>query len=216
MTLYRKFHMPWWWYEFGKNAIGGKFQFANKPDFSNAVTVYTIETAAMRHIDVSVNNPHSFKYARYLSAPGAYNMMAEVQFFSDTVQLQGKVIGTDGSFQYLPKKSKYSVFDGNVLTFYFAKEKSEAWAGLEFEMPQHISRIRYWFRYDDNTIREGDNYELLYWDENSWISAGKQIATDTLLHFQQVPSGTLYWLRDHTRGKEERPFTYENGKQVWW
>jgi len=227
MRLNRKFRMPWWWYEKAENVIGGKFQFAHKPDFSDAVTVHTVTDAAMRYIDIDVNITQSYQYVRYLSAPGGYNMMAEMQFYSpDTptapgisrkeVQLQGKVIGTDGSFQDMPDKTKYSAFDGDALTYYFAQEASDAWAGLEFDKPQRISRIRYWFRYDDNTIREGDHYELLYWDENDWISAGRQTATDTLLYFNQIPSGTLYWLRNHTRGREERPFTYEDGKQVWW
>lgn len=26
----------------------------------------------------------------------------------------------------------------------------------------------------------------------------------------------MYWLRNLTRGREERIFTYEDGKQVWW
>jgi len=216
MRLNRKFRFPWWWYEYGENVIGGKFQFANKPDFSDAVTVHTITSAAMRYIDVPVSNPGQFRYARYLSAPERSNMMAEVQFFSDEVQLQGKVIGTDGSYQNAPDKTKYSVFDGNTLTYFFSIELSDTWAGLEFDKPEHISRIRYWFRYDDNTIREGDDYELFYWGEKSWISAGRQTAVDTLLHYPQIPSGTLYWLRNHTRGREERPFTYENGAQIWW
>lgn len=34
--------------------------------------------------------------------------------------------------------------------------------------------------------------------------------------FKDVPQGGLYLLRDLTRGKDERIFTYENGEQVWW
>ncbi len=30
------------------------------------------------------------------------------------------------------------------------------------------------------------------------------------------PKGALLWLKNHTQGKEERIFTYEDGKQVWW
>ena len=172
--------------------------------------------AAMRYIDIHVNRPQPFKYARYLSAPEGCNMMAEVQFFSGDTQLQGTVIGTDGSYQDSPDNTKYSVFDGNTLTYFISIDVSDTWAGLEFDKPQNISRIRYWFRYDDNTIREGDNYELFYWSEKSWISAGQQTAVDTLLHYPQIPSGTLYWLRNHTRGREERPFTYVNDEQIWW
>lgn len=31
-----------------------------------------------------------------------------------------------------------------------------------------------------------------------------------------LPKGALLWLKNHTQGKEERIFTYEDGKQVWW
>jgi hypothetical protein len=31
-----------------------------------------------------------------------------------------------------------------------------------------------------------------------------------------VPKNSVLWLRDLTKGREERIFTYENGKQVWW
>ena len=31
-----------------------------------------------------------------------------------------------------------------------------------------------------------------------------------------MPRGALYWLRDLSKGKEERIFSYEDGKQVWW
>ncbi len=36
------------------------------------------------------------------------------------------------------------------------------------------------------------------------------------LYYDNIPSHALLLLRDHTRGKEERIFTLENGEQVWW
>ncbi|MDR1646094.1 MAG: hypothetical protein LBS05_09810 [Tannerellaceae bacterium] len=53
MTLHRKFRLPWWWEEFHVNSAGGKFQGANRPDFSDAVTLHTIPgPAVMRWEDV--------------------------------------------------------------------------------------------------------------------------------------------------------------------
>lgn len=93
-----------------------------------------------------------------------------------------------------------------------------SWAGLALPKPAHINKIRYIIRNDDNGIRKGNLYELFYIDESgTWASAGKQTAEqDELLIYKQIPQGTLYWLRNYTRGKEERIFTYEKGKQVWW
>ena len=79
-----------------------------------------------------------------------------------------------------------------------------------------ISKILYTGRGDGNTIDIGDTYELFYWDGSCWVSVGQQKAADVKLEYEQVPSGTFYWLRDLTKGKEERIFTYEGGRQVWW
>ena len=34
--------------------------------------------------------------------------------------------------------------------------------------------------------------------------------------YKNVPQSALYHLRNHTKGSDERIFTFENGKQVWW
>jgi len=58
-------------------------------------------------------------------------------------------------------------------------------------------------------------YELFYWG-NEWISVGKQTATQEPLIFVDIPADRLYWLVETGARKEERIFTYENGKQLWW
>lgn len=68
---------------------------------------------------------------------------------------------------------------------------------------------------DSNKIEIGDNYELFYWN-NAWQSLGTKIATHTNLTYQSVPKNALFVLRDLTKGKQERIFTYENNKQIWW
>ena len=40
--------------------------------------------------------------------------------------------------------------------------------------------------------------------------------TTIKLEYTEVPSGGLYFLRNLTRGKEERIFTYVDGEQVFW
>ena len=65
-----------------------------------------------------------------------------------------------------------------------------------------LDAFRYIFRNDDNNIRQGDTYELLYHSNGRWLSAGHQIAGTTLLYYENVPTDALYWLRNHTRGKE--------------
>ncbi len=52
--------------------------------------------------------------------------------------------------------------------------------------------------------------------EMGWVSLGTKISNDYFLNYDNVPSGALYWLKNHTRGIEERIFTIENGKQIFW
>lgn len=48
---------------------------------------------------------------------------------------------------------------------------------------------------------------MFYADNGKWISAGKKIAnTDDTILFENMPAGTLYWLRNLTKGQEERIF----------
>ncbi|MDR0574341.1 MAG: hypothetical protein LBG96_09985 [Tannerella sp.] len=68
-----------------------------------------------------------------------------------------------------------------------------------------------------NTVREGDSYELFYCDDTGWRSLGRRTGDrNHAFDFTDVPANALYRLHDYTRGKEERIFTFEGGKQVWW
>ena len=85
------------------------------------------------------------------------------------------------------------------------------------EQPIAINKIRYIIRNDDNGIRKGHEYELFYMKEGEWVSLGKQTATeDDRLVYLNMPKGALYWLRDYTRGTEERVFIIENNQVKWY
>lgn len=64
-------------------------------------------------------------------------------------------------------------------------------------------------------LTAGKEYELFYWD-SGWQSHGKKAAGDQPLQFDNVPGNALYWLVADDSDKEERIFTYSNGRQVWW
>jgi hypothetical protein len=156
-----------------------------------------------------------YRYIRYLSGDNGNCNMAEVQVITGDGQLlKGKVIGTKGSYQDKQDNRREAVFDGNPLTFFDANEANGAWAGLDLGEPKAIRRINYVFRNDDNNIRIGDTYELFYWDDR-WYPLGRQTAEKGMLEYKDVPVGALLWLRNYTRGREERPFVYTGGKQVF-
>ncbi|MDR2911260.1 MAG: hypothetical protein LBV47_07870 [Bacteroidales bacterium] len=220
VRLLRKHYYPEWWERTRICAIGGRFQGANKPDFSDAVTLYTIpDKAEMLWENIPLNNMQTFNYARYITAVDGRNYIAEIEFYDGDVKLSGKPVGTEGSHLNDPDKTSDKAFDSEPLTYYRAEHEIKgSWTGLEFEQPHRITSIRYLFRNDDNNIRPGDAYELVYWAEDGrWRPLGHQVAGNSYeLHFDSVPTGALFLLHNHTRGKEERPFTYENGEQIWW
>ena len=90
------------------------------------------------------------------------------------------------------------------------------WVGLELSEPSDVAAITYMPRNDGNCVEVGDKYQLLVYDKGSWKTLAWIRAKETRLVLKNMPSGGLYLLRDKTKGKEERIFTYENGKQVWW
>jgi hypothetical protein len=111
---------------------------------------------------------------------------------------------------------KYKLaFDGNFETCYRLTSKDK-WLGVDLGMPKKLTKIRFCPRNDANCIIPGNEYELFYWGNKQWNTLGKQVASDDYLIYKSVPTGTLYWLHCHTEGKEERIFTYENGRQIWW
>lgn len=220
MILTRKHSIPKWWSWYNKRTLNGKFQGANRIDFKDSVTLYTItHEATMHSYTVDIHEQRQFKYLRYLSGIDGCCNMAEVRFYTDDndTPLEGDLIGTEGSFQNDPNRTKKAVFDNDPLTFYDAMEPNGAWAGIKLNEPQNVTRIYYLFRNDDNNIRIGDTYELMFWgNDNKWESAGNIVADKEQVTYCNIPSQTLYLLHNHTRGNEERIFTYENGEQNWW
>jgi len=64
-------------------------------------------------------------------------------------------------------------------------------------------------------LTSGLEYELFYWQDD-WQSIGKVVAGDEPLVFNDVPSDCLYWLVEVDSDEEERIFTIDDEKQVWW
>lgn len=197
--------------------VGGRFQVANKADFSDAISIAEIKEKpdASYHI-VTTEFEGSFRYFRYIARPKSLGTIAELEIYESESEekLTGKIIGTE---QTIPDFAKEKAFDGDPLTSFKKWEFDEVWVGLEFDKPRQIEKIVYLPGNDDNCIRDGELYELFYWD-NKWVSLGKQTGSSETyrLKYENAPIGALYLLRNLTKGVEERIFTYENNRQVWW
>lgn len=196
----------------------GQFQVADTPDFRDARTVYvTPEVQEARPYYAELGDTITFRYIRYFSPRGAFVNMAEVGFYDPSgKKLVGEIIGTEGSYWNLGD-DKYKLFDGDPLTYFNAPQESRCWGGMAFGSPQTLGSVMFLPRNDDNFIQADELYELFYCRDGEFVSLGRRIGDRShVLQYGNVPGNALLLLRNHTKGKEERIFTYENGEQVWW
>jgi hypothetical protein len=202
----------------GGSLVGGRFQVANDSTFKDAVDIYKIENKPeICYQVVDIPPTAQYRYFRYVFAENKTRRdIAEIEVYEHgaKAKLTGQVIG-----KKQPKTNPLyaNVFDGITATKYRAPDADSTWVGLAFDSPKSIRRIAYLPANDDNCICNGELYELFYWD-SQWVSLGKQTGSNETyrLTYTNVPTNALLLLRNLTKGKDERIFTYERGKQVWW
>jgi len=196
---------------FADKMVGGMIQGANRADFSDAVTLHFITTSPLsRPQQVVVEG--KFRYVRYFKPNGTLSI-AELGAYDQN----GKRIASHAvvSPALTSVGQPADICDNDPLTYFEMEHGLNLWVGIEFDRPQKLSQIEFCPRTDDNDISPGDSYELLYWDDQ-WRSLSEKQADGFEIAFDEVPRGALLLLRDLTKGHEERPFTYENNRQVWW
>lgn len=199
--------------------IGGRIEAADRADFADANLIHEITSWSILTDSVAVTDRSPHRFWRYLSPEGACGNIAELEFYdTDNRKVTGSIIGTDGTYrQGDTATSKRAVFDGNVLTYFNApKDSTGIYVGMDFGKAISLGKIKYTPRNDDNDISRGDEYELFYWDMTGWRSLGCQRADSNSLTFNDVPGNALLLLKDNSKGKEERIFTYQGGRQIWW
>lgn len=220
MLLTRKFPIFRQIKTYHERMVKGRFQGANRKDFKDSVTLYTVTYAPQKIESINLTNASKFRYVRFYSASPGKGDVAELEFYggannNDTLRLEGQPIGFPVVLHSIGTPYQRA-FDGDIDTYFSAYYSNSAnWAGLDLGKPERITKIKYCPRSDTNFIVPGDRYELCYWEKDRWVSMGVQMAKDAFLKYENVPSGGLYLLHNLSRGKEERVFTY-NGKQVWW
>ena len=196
---------------------GGKFQGANKPDFSDAETLSTFNGDTQgKYYNLKTTNGKRFRYLRYIGPDNSYCNINELCFFDQQGnEIIGTAIGTPGSYQG-GNSTFDKCFDKDILTGFEAPIATGGWVGLKLLSPSKVSKIRFMPRTDGNCIEPGDLYELVYWHKNSWHTLNSKFATNDTIAFHGVPSKGLYLLHNRTKGSAERIFTYEKNKQIWW
>jgi hypothetical protein len=221
MRLERKYPLS----ETMKNRAHGLMEMqaegSNEATFKNPTVFFIQKERTYNMTDSLVNNLNRFRYIRLNFSKTRDINLAEVKFYgkknadSKEEKLSGKIFGAPNK----DENGYQNAMDGNLENFFIKDKRSEGWVGLDLgKGNEHIiTRIRFCPRSDTNFILEGDDYELMYWSDGKWKSAGRKRAKQyNFINFRNVPSKLMYLLHNHSRGKEERIFTYENGNQVWW
>lgn len=217
ISIFFKYHL------YNENYIfrmpGGTFEGSNNPNFENVDTLFLIKNVPERlYNTLYTNSSKRYRYVRYKGGKGSYCNISEIEFYDSEKSikpLKGKIIGTPGCYQQDGSHEYTNAFDGDPYTSFDYKSDEGGWTGIDLVTPKLIKKIIYVPRNRDNFIRKGDTYELLYWKNRKWNSTGYKIAqTDSLTYY--IPKGSLLYLKNHTRGKDERIFEYKNGKQIFW
>lgn len=216
VILYAKTDISKEW-KFRKRMVGGVFEGSNRPDFADKDTLFVIQHIPYRLKTLARSwSDKKYRYFRYVGNADSNCNVAEVAFYElgDTTVLQGRVIGTPGCYQNDGSHEYPNVFDGKTWTSFDYSQPDGGWAGIDAGKKVQIERIVYTPRNRDNYVRKGDVFELFYCD-GDWKSAGIMRATADSLVYRDIPKDALLYLRNHTRGVDERIFSYENGSQIW-
>ena len=213
VTLHRKYPKLERISKFAERMIGGVIEIATKADFSDAVKIHLIYECPLSRIQkIVLKEEKVFRYIRYRKPTGILSIAELIAYDS-----HGKIIpSTYIACEALKFETEIErIKDNDPLTFFEISNGLNLWVGLDFGRHTEVSSIGFCPRNDDNDICPGDKYELFYWDEK-WNSLGEKRASSYELIYHNVPKNSLLWLRNKSKGKEERPFTYENNTQIWW
>ena len=154
------------------------------------------------------------RFLRLRSSDSKCLQLAEITAFRDSHR-KDTIRTQIASCSEQNNKSLSNLIDGDVLT-YFRSKDSQASVILDMGSSETVRSIEWVPRNDDNFIRFGDRYELLFSDGISgWKKIGEQEARDTVLFYENVPDNALLRLHDKSRGKEEDAFIFQDGRQVF-
>lgn len=213
MDIRRKYYESYNVVNMRRRLLGGRIQCANRPDFKDAVTLYTIERTDIPYY-IELNAERAYRYWRYLSPNGSWGSISELSFYDEHKQnMNGRGIANPEAGQDAIDRA----YDGNLLSNFEINQPDGNWVGMDMGKPADIRYASVSPRSDDNDICPGNEYELFYFNGEDWCSLGYQMAEGNSLHYDDIPLNTLLWLHNYTRGNNERPFIVNiKGEIEWW
>lgn len=213
VTLQRKYPLL---QTFFKTVVGVKIEGANRQDFKDAKLLYEVkEMPEINYNSVMLNNVGSYRYIRYRAPERWFIETAEIMLYEGEERVRPVDMFVENSLDSVYERKLWDMFDDDWVSYYISRERG-AQAIFDLGGRKSINRIVYIPRNDDNYVHPGDVYELYYHGgTENWKFIGRKQADTTFITFGNVPAGAMLWLRDITRGQEERAFYYKDGKQVF-
>ncbi|MCO5237804.1 MAG: hypothetical protein M9933_16210 [Chitinophagaceae bacterium] len=212
--------------------VGSRIEAANRKDFSDAAVLHTLEYADLKDFGIkaiTINSIRRYRYIRIIPPKGKMLNIALIEILSkskpgekmpapglpyilyaqDTSE-QNNIKIKKIPFRFLPNSQNADkAADGSTETFV-----STPRINIDLMKPERIAQIWIAPRNANNGIVAGDTYRLYYYDKE-WKEKGQQMAKYNYLDFDELPTGTIYWLQNLSGGKEELPFIYTNNRQVF-
>lgn len=222
--LRRKHILTFHWTDRWSLFLEGKFEGSHSADFKDKTVLHEIKELPTGIEKINFTKPEKFRYIRFISRGDADPNFAEFVFKGkmSLIDITDHTLNGKMIYDKIEEISLLRGMDQDNSTFFRITNtpgvpKKGYWFGYDLGITNnyYFTGVEYCPMSDQNMIEPGDIYELFYF-KDKWISLGIKITTNNHLIYENVPEGALLWLKDKTKGKEERIFTYENGRQVWW
>lgn len=225
IRLIRKFPYKENMKKLAENMVGGKFYGSNTPDGKDKRELYTITEAPGPYLnEFRLNNRKPWKYyiyeapnnrvadfsiLEYLTEKSRNYENTEAPIPLEIFKPEDRKININDYVKVLPKdadKLKDPEYDGSMETSSGKKR-----IVFELDTPQILTRVRMAPKNADNIVKPNENYELMVW-EDGWQSLSNIYSKYNYLDYADLRTDRLYWLRNHSRGREEVPFIIRNGE----
>lgn len=216
MTLIRKYPVFGRIYDFAGSLQGGYIEACDTAWNKDAVRIADIKDVPStwwNNIDVSRAGKHRFW--RLVAPPNSHCDVAELSFIGKDGNSVAAIDTLCDDMRYDGKKISQA-FDGDAVSYFRSTHYRKAWIGIDMGKPSELKSIRFMPRNDGNHVEPGHTYQLCYYKNGKeCIFKTVKAETDKLV-FHGVPAGALYVLHDLTAGTEERVFSVEDGKVMWY
>ncbi len=227
IRLLRKFPSKLHHIEYRQDNVGTKFLGANNVN-GPYDTIFTISKCPIPNWQRYVcDTGRRYRFYKFVNAKNKPLNLAEYELLTDK-----RISGMEPASElpvYSPSQEldetryyKYkgiplfsddyaaNAVDGDLETFV-----ETPWCGIDLGRPEEVTAVQVFPRSARNEIETGHLYALLYFCGTKWVSISQKTAVGNYVDFDNVPKGALLWLRDLTEGKDELPFFYKGGRQIF-